>query len=47
MFSFTGIALATSNTLSVSSDVVIYAFEQKPVNNPKSTYLLEKVLGEY
>jgi len=30
MLLFTGIALATSTTLSASSDVEIYAFDQNP-----------------
>jgi ferredoxin len=30
---FTGIALATSTTISASSDVIIYAFNQKPAGS--------------
>jgi hypothetical protein len=32
---FTSIALATSNNLSASSDVGIYAFDQNPVGSDK------------
>ncbi len=30
---FTGIALATSTTISATSDVIIYAFDQKPAGS--------------
>jgi hypothetical protein len=30
MLLFTGVALATSTTISASSDVIIYAFDQNP-----------------
>jgi hypothetical protein len=33
MLLFTGIALATSTTLSASSDVIIYAFDQDPAGS--------------
>ena len=33
IFLFTGIALATSTTLSASSDVKIYAFDQNPAGS--------------
>jgi len=32
---FVGIALATSTNLSASSDVIIYAFDQKPAGSDK------------
>nr|QNO55054.1 hypothetical protein FPOEFMDM_00039 [Methanosarcinales archaeon ANME-1 ERB7] len=35
MLLFTGISLATSNTLSASSDVKIYGFDQNPAGRDK------------
>ena len=35
MLLFTGIALATSTTLSASSDIIIYAFDQNPAGSDK------------